>query len=197
MENSSEKTKNSLNEKPQHLCNQCGRCCSVIASNLTRDDIEKCAKEYPEAARLFTDILVEYPSIKAAREKDAETVDNILKRYSDDHEGKTDDLKFYYCPQLDKNNLCKIYETRPLTCRYAPKNAWSLFPPGCGFEGWQFREREKEKAFVRQLKEILYELSFTKDDNAKVTSAGMTKKEVVELINKKIEPFLTYGASNW
>ena len=68
------------------------------------------------------------------------------------------EITFYYCPNLTKDNKCSIHVTRPDCCRRAPRNGWSIFPPGCGFKGWQFQQRERVKGLIRKIKEHIIEL---------------------------------------
>lgn len=76
-----------------------------------------------------------------------------------------------------------------------PHSCWDALPYGCGYEGWQFEQREHYKKFVRELKETLYELTFLDDDFILRDS-----KSVAELrteILDKISPYQKYGADNW
>ncbi len=69
-------------------------------------------------------------------------------------------------------------------------------PPGCGFEGWQFEEREKTKQYVRKLKEYLITAEATAE-NGIVQGKDITIEELREIINKKIAQWEKYGSDLW
>ena len=94
------------------------------------------------------------------------------------------------------DNKCAIHATRPDCCRRAPRNGWSLFPPGCGFKGWQFMQKEKVKASVRALKEYLLELELLPEDEV-LPEKGKTVKQMKDFIKQKIKPWEKYGALYW
>ena len=94
------------------------------------------------------------------------------------------------------DNKCSIHATRPDCCRRAPRNGWSLFPPDCGFKGWQFQHKEKVKASVRKLKEYLLELELLPDDYV-LKERNKTVKEMKDFIKEKIAPWRKYGADLW
>ena len=154
-----------LTEFPQHLCKMCGKCCKAITTPYTHQELVKLAQEGQEEAKVFVEIFQRYDSVEAARAAVPDHVENILnqlkKSNTDFDESK---VTFYHCPHLTEDNKCSIHSTRPDCCRRAPRNGWSLFPPECGFKGWQFQQREKVKASVRKLKEYLAELELLDDD---------------------------------
>ena len=49
------------------------------------------------------------------------------------------------CKFLRYDNACMIYNNRPAECKSYPFNIWDEVPDGCGYEGWIFLQREKEK----------------------------------------------------
>ena len=85
-----------------------------------------------------------------------------------------------------ENNLCKIYENRPIFCKDFPSTIWEKLPQGCGYEGWQFLEQEKIKSKIRKLKEQLVELK-TLDKN---------NPQIQKLIDE-ITQYNKYGAEFW
>ena len=69
-------------------------------------------------------------------------------------------------------------------------------PPGCGFEGWLFWQREEIKQKIRKSKEELLELNLlrmrTKDENT------LQKINIVEhKIQRGIDFYKKYGSENW
>ena len=76
-----------------------------------------------------------------------------------------------------------------------PLSVWDEFPEECGFSGWLFWEREKQKNLVRQLKEEIIALS-SLDDNALV-GKDLTAKEKIQHLTSQIEPWLKHGAEDW
>ena len=182
---------------PQHLCNMCGKCCKAITTPYTHEELVQLARDGQEEAKVFVEIFKRYDSVADARLVVPDHVENVLaqlrKSNPDFDESK---VTFYYCPHLTDDNKCSIHATRPDCCRRAPRNGWSLFPPGCGFKGWQFQHKERIKESVRGLKEVLVDLELLSDDFF-LTDKNMTVLELKNLINEKIKPWEKYGANFW
>jgi Fe-S-cluster containining protein len=153
-------------------------------------------EEGEEEARVFIEIFKSFPSIEEAKKVIPEQIDNILKELSTKEGFNIDDITFYYCPHISDKNLCGIYETRPGCCRRAPRHGWSVMPPGCGFEGWQFEQREKHKKTIRILKEYLY-MAETLSEDGKVPGKEMTVEELRKFIESKIKPWERFGSQFW
>lgn len=187
---------NYLSKRPQHLCNMCGRCCRVVTTSIPYDKLKVMAAKGDKGALDFLSIFEPYDSIEEARLVDAEVVDNIILRLTDDGNFNEKEITFYCCKYLRDDNLCSNYENRPALCRYCPSTPWSIVPPGCGFEGWLFWKREEEKQKVRRSKEELLELKLLKMKN---NSPEILKKiEAVEhKILRNIEMLKKYGSENW
>lgn len=181
---------------PQHLCKMCGQCCKAITTIYTHEELVKLAEEGQEEAKVFVEIFKKYPSINDAKKAVPEHVENILSQLRNKPDFDESKVTFYYCPNLTKNNMCSIHSTRPDCCRRAPRNGWSLFPPECGFKGWQFQQRERVKHNIRKIKEYITELELL-DPNTQIPSRDMTAKEMIEFLNEKIEPWKKYGSHVW
>jgi Fe-S-cluster containining protein len=181
---------------PQHLCKMCGRCCKSITTEYTHEELEKLTEEGDEEACVFTKFFKSFPDVDAARKIVPEQIEQIINHLKARDKYNPDNITFYYCPYITENNLCSIHEGRPECCRRAPRNGWSLMPPGCGFEGWQFEQREKHKKTIRALKEYLYELEKLSHDG-KVPGKDITVEELKKLIQDKIKPWERYGAFYW
>lgn len=182
---------------PQHLCKMCGKCCKAITTFYTHEELMKLAQEGQDEARVFIEIFRRYDSVDDARKVVPDHVENVINQLKKNNDNFDESkITFYYCPHLTKENKCSIHSTRPDCCRRAPRNGWSLFPDSCGFKGWQFVHKERVKASVRSLKEILLDLELMPDDLF-FEDRGMTVAEIRQLINDKIEPWRKYGADIW
>lgn len=183
-------------QPPLDLCKKCGRCCMTITPVYSHDEVVKMAQNNEEEAKVFLEIFKKYSSIDDAKKQDKEHVEQILEALLENPTFDKDKISFYYCPHLTNGKTCDIYHQRPDCCKRAPKNGWSLFPKNCGYEGWQFEQRELKKKYVRHLKEILYELELLNTYNN-----VPIKEETIEYLNKKIKSkikeFYKYGAKYW
>ena len=187
---------NYLSKRPQELCKMCGRCCRVVTTTKSYEELLALQEQNDKGACEFLRIFLPYPSIEAARAVDRELVDNVINLLKEDGNYHENKMTFYYCKYLLDNNLCSIYEERPLLCRHCPATPWSIVPPGCGFEGWLFMEREKAKEKVRKAKEDLLELKLLKN---KSSDAEVLAKiaSVEHKIMHTIELYKKYGSYNW
>ena len=187
---------NYLAMRPQELCNMCGRCCRVVTTSKSYEELKALQAENDEGACEFLKIFVPYPSIEAARAVDKELVDNVINLLIEDGNYDETKMTFYGCKYLREDNLCSIYEERPVLCRHCPSTPWSIVPPGCGFEGWLFLKREEAKQKVRKAKEDLLELKLLKTKNP--TEDILKKISSVEhKIQTTIDMYKKYGSENW
>lgn len=187
---------NYLAKRPQYLCNMCGKCCRVVTTSIPYKGLLEMSAKGDKGAKDFLSLFVPYESIEAARKVDAEVVDNIINRLIDDGNYREDEITFYGCKYLQDNNLCSRYENRLDLCRHCPSSPWSIVPPGCGFEGWLFWQREEIKQKIRRSKEELLELNLlrmrTKDEETLKRILSVEHK-----ITKNIEAYKKYGSENW
>ena len=187
---------NYLAKRPQHLCHMCGKCCRVVTTSTPYSQLQKMAKDGDKGAIDFLTLFEPYDSIESARKIDKDTVDNIINRLEIDGKFDEKEITFYGCKYLQDNNLCSRYETRLDLCKHCPSTPWSIVPPGCGFEGWLFWQREEIKQKIRKSKEELLELKLlrmrTKDENT------LQKINIVEhKIQRGIDFYKKYGSENW
>lgn len=179
--------KSYLERRPQRLCLMCGRCCRVATASISHEELLKAFEDGEQSAKEFLEIFEPYPSYE-----DAMKVDEALVKNIPDYENKT----FYRCRFIQDDNLCSRYETRYEVCRAFPTSPWAVIPPGCGYEGWNFVEREKHKQRIRKLKEeqILYKSKLT-------TNIPNKEKKLYEKLIKKIDErinlFEKYGSKDW
>lgn len=187
---------NYLAKRPQHLCHMCGKCCRVVTTSIPYAELKQMEQDGDKGAVDFLSLFVPYDSIESARNVDAGVVDNIINRLKSDGSFDENEITFYGCKYLQDNNLCSRYETRLDLCKHCPSTPWSIVPPGCGFEGWLFWQREEIKQKIRKSKEELLELKLlrmrTKDENT------LQKIDIVEhKIQRGIDFYKKYGSENW
>ena len=181
---------------PAELCLKCGKCCKTIVSEIPAAKLADMAKNNEEEAKVFFNIFKPYESIEDAAKVNEEHVKEIVTKFKKDKSLNVKQLTFYHCPYLSEENLCTIYPHRPECCKRAPINGWSLFPKGCGYEGWQFLQRERHKVQIRKLKEFLYELNTTVKEKDKII-LGMPIQELKNKIIEKILEYERFGVENW
>lgn len=184
------------NTFPQYLCRTCGRCCKSITTAHTPEELKKMTAENQEEARVFIDIFKKYESIEDAKKVVPEQIEQVLQILSEKEGFNESETAFYYCPHIMDNGLCGIYEKRPNCCKRAPNHGWSAMPPGCGFEGWQFEQKEYQKKLIRTLKEYLF-ISESISTDGKVPGKDMKIDELKKIIDEKIEPWKRFGAEYW
>lgn len=187
---------NYLAKRPQHLCHMCGKCCRVVTTSISYAELKQMEQDGDKGAVDFLSLFVPYDSIESARNVDAGVVDNIINRLKSDGSFDENEITFYGCKYLQDNNLCSRYETRLDLCKHCPSTPWSIVPPGCGFEGWLFWQREEIKQKIRKSKEELLELKLlrmrTKNENT------LQKINIVEhKIQRGIDFYKKYGSENW
>jgi len=182
-------------EFPQYLCKLCGRCCKSITTSYSYEELKQMSDEGEEEAKVFIEIFKPYPSIEEARKVVPEQVDQVLDTLKE-RNFDINKVTFFYCPHISDKNLCTNYEKRPNCCKRAPRHGWSLMAPGCGFEGWQFEQREKHKKLIRSLKEYLYVVENLSQDG-RVPGQDLTIDELRKNIEEKIKPWERFGSMFW
>ena len=175
-----------LDRRPQRLCKMCGKCCRVVTASLPYDELKKRASEGDKESLEFLELFEPIESIEAAKSVDREIVENIP-----DYENRT----FYTCRFLD-GNLCSRYENRLGVCKRFPNSPWAIIPPGCGFDGWLFAEREKIMKYVRNLKEEKLEYQIMLKHSSDVKQIEKLQK-LINLIDSNINLFAKYGSDKW
>lgn len=180
------------------LCHKCGRCCRSATTFAPHEKLLKMAEEGNHEAIDFLSIFEPYPSVEAAREVVPEQVDNVLGIASRRPDMEAEKVTFYHCRYVTKEGLCGIYDRRPRCCREAPGHGWSAMPPGCGFEGWQFAQREKQKRMIRDLKGTAHLIKALSPDGVHHPTRPETTLEAMEtMVEEKIEPWKQFGADFW
>ncbi len=180
------------------LCHKCGRCCRSATTYAPFGELQKLAAEGHEEAAEFLDIFQPYESLEAAKAAVPDQVAQVLKEAETSPDLDIEKMTFYHCRYVTEEGLCGIYEQRPRCCQAAPAHGWSVMPPGCGFEGWQFLEREKQRRLVRDLKtnaHILEQLS--PDGKTHPTRTDVTIDDLKEMVQERIDPWKRFGADYW
>lgn len=185
-----------LDKRPQHLCHMCGRCCRVVTTTRTYDELKSMADAGDQGSIDFLKIFEPYSSLQEAREVDAGVVDNVIQRSCVEGNLDKESLTFYKCKYLLSDNKCSIYEERPALCRHCPSTPWAVVPPGCGFEAWLFLKREEAKQKIRKAKEDLLELKLLRTKMKKPEDLQKIDA-VVHKIYGMIESYKKYGSENW
>lgn len=176
-----------LERRPQRLCKMCGKCCRIATASCSHEELLKAVENNEQSAIEFLEIFEPYESYEEAMKVDESIVKNIP-----DYQNRT----FYHCRYIQENNLCSRYESRYTVCKTFPTSPWAVVPPGCGFEGWLFVEREKHKQHIRKYKEeqIFYKAKLQ-------TNIPNKEKQLYEKLIKKIDERIMimekYGAKDW
>ncbi|MEW5819047.1 MAG: YkgJ family cysteine cluster protein [Cyanobacteriota bacterium] len=187
-----------LDPLPQGVCNQCGKCCRSATTFYPYKKLLEFVEEGEKEAIDFLEIFEPYPSIEEAKKMVPDQVEQVLRVVEYREDMNVEDVTFYRCRYINDQHLCTVYERRPRCCREAPRHGWSLMPPRCGFEGWQFEQREKQKKLVRELKESLHLMEMLSPDGKTMpTREGVSLDELREVINSKIRPWKRFGADYW
>ena len=180
------------------LCHKCGRCCKSATTYNTHSKLVAMAEQGSQEAIDFLEIFEPYASLEEARAAVPEQVEQVMKVITERADMDENDVTFYHCRYVTPEGLCGIYERRPRCCREAPGHGWSVMPPGCGFEGWQFAQREKHKRMVRDLKNMAYLMEQASPDGVNhPTRPGVTLEQLKQVVDEKIAPWKPFGADHW
>lgn len=173
-----------LDRRPQRLCKMCGKCCRVVTASIPYEELTKKAKEGDKESLEFLELFEPFKSVEDAKKVDKEIVENIP-----DYENRT----FYTCRFL-KGNLCSRYENRLNVCKRFPSSPWAVYPPGCGFEGWLFVERQKVMKYIRGLKEEQLEYKVMQKTTPKLYDK---LQKLIDAIDENIKLYAQYGSERW
>lgn len=180
------------------LCHKCGKCCRSATTFNSYSKLKELADAGEQEAVDFLEIFEPFPSIEAARAVVPEQVDQVLAMVeSGENVMDAGDITFYHCRYVTEEGLCGIYERRPRCCQDAPYHGWAVMPPGCGFEGWQFEQREVHKANIRKLKEVQLKMEKLSPDGKTLPTRNMTLDELRESVNASIAPWKSFGSEYW
>jgi Fe-S-cluster containining protein len=180
------------------FCHKCGKCCRSATAYQSPEELQRRAVEGDKDAMDFLEVFEAYPSVQDAMAAEPEQVRQVMAEVEGRTDLTPDDMVFYHCRYVTPEGMCGIYERRPRFCQSAPGTGWTLMPPGCGFEGWQFEQREKHKALVRNLKTNLYLMEqLSPDGVVHPLRPGETIDALRKTIGEKIKPWEQFGAAYW
>ncbi len=111
-------------------CVGCATCCNLACSEFSPEELKRRAENGDNFAKQFTSIFIPYESKEDARKIYPEYIQML-------EENKEDEVYFYHCPKLTKDNKCSDYENRPQICRDFPDNPLSILPVSCGYKKWK------------------------------------------------------------
>jgi Fe-S-cluster containining protein len=185
-------------EEMPDLCHKCGRCCRSATTYNSHPKLLEMAANGVKDAIDFLSVFKPYASIEDARLVEPAQVEQVLKEVEQRDDMRVEDLTFYYCEHVTEEGLCGIYERRPKCCQQAPGHGWAVMPPGCGFEGWQFEQREKQKRMIRDLKTSAYIMEQMSPDGIHhPVRPDTTLDDLRAMVAEKIKPWKTFGSEYW
>ncbi len=180
------------------LCHKCGRCCRSATTFHSYKKLKELVEAGDKEAIDFLEVFEPYDSIEDARQVEPDQVEQVLKAVADREDMDVNEVTFYHCRYVSPEGLCTIYERRPRCCREAPGHGWSVMPPGCGFEGWQFEQREKQKRMIRDLKTSAYIMEQLSPDGVHhPVRPETTLADLNALVLEKIKPWKMFGSHYW
>jgi Fe-S-cluster containining protein len=194
----SEGSELSAKEPLPDMCHKCGRCCRSATTYHSHTKLLAMAQNGDKEAQDFLTIFEPYETIEAARAVVPDQVDEVLRIATARDDMNENELTFYHCRYVTPEGLCGIYERRPRCCKEAPAHGWSAMPPGCGFEGWQFAQREKQKRAIRDLKNTASLLKQMSPDGVQHPTRPETSiAEMETMVQEKISAWKQFGSDNW
>ena len=177
------------------ICLKCGKCCRLIQSLKSYEELSELAKTGDKAAANFLKLFIPYESLEYAIRIDPVAVDNIIEMNKRKF-GARSRTYFYYCRFLNDDNSCKVYNIRPKLCREYPKSAFTVLPENCAYEGYIFEFKEKIKEQIRKIKEKLTDIALVKRNSININEIRKCN-ELEEKYIKMIEKFSPHGSKDW
>jgi len=120
-----------MDKKNDYKCNCCGACCKLAVNGYSYTQLKQRALKGDKFSEDFVSVFVPYELEEDAKKVNPEYFELLNKLVDDDK------IYYYYCPKLDENNLCTIYENRPDICKDFPHNPLKLLPSDCSFNEWK------------------------------------------------------------
>lgn len=180
------------------LCHKCGRCCRSATTFNNHQKLTELAASGDKEAQDFLEIFEPYDSVEDARQVEPDQVAQVMAVIESRDDMDENNVTFYHCRYVTPEGLCGIYERRPRCCREAPGHGWSVMPPGCGFEGWQFEQREKQKRMIRDLKTSVYIMEQMSPDGIHhPVRPDTTLDDLRQAVVDKIKPWKLFGSDYW
>lgn len=136
-----------LEQRNKYKCVCCALCCKLACSEFSWLELQEKAKKGDNFAKQFVSIFIPYASKEEARKIYPEYIEML-------EEKGENNVYFYHCPKVTKDNKCGDYENRPQICRDFPDNPLALLPKFCGYVKWK-EEVQDEALKYSALIEIL------------------------------------------
>lgn len=133
--------------RKEFRCVGCATCCNLACSEFSPEELNRRAENGDNFAKQFTSIFIPYESKEEARKVYPEYIQML-------EDNKEDEVYFYHCPKLTKDNRCSDYENRPQICRDFPDNPLSILPKACGYKKWK-EEIEPVTLMLHSMIEII------------------------------------------
>ena len=142
----------SAKNRPQRLCKQCGKCCTMAVCKYSKAELENYSSCQESEAGDFLEVFIPYENLEEPSKISSQYAETVVSKLKEQGKYKEGENIFYHCKYINSDNTCSIYENRYGWCKRTPNHGWTLMPTGCGFEGWQFALREQIKHNVECIK---------------------------------------------
>ncbi len=140
---------------PLPKCKMQGCCCRAASPSIPFHQLLEKASKGDDFARNFFSIFVPHKDHATARQIVPGLVERTLKAAAKDKNFKDEsDVVFYQCRYIGEDNKCTIWEDRPELCRAYPDSPFMVFAPGCAFEPWAEKVKEKFSKMQAELEEL-------------------------------------------
>jgi len=137
-----------LDYRENYKCTGCATCCKLACSEFSYEQLKQKASNGDNFATQFISIFIPYESREEAKKIYPEYFELLAEKLEDEN------VYFYYCPKLTKDNKCSDYENRPQICRDFPDNPLSILPKACGYTRWK-DEVEVTSLMLHSMLEII------------------------------------------
>ncbi len=128
-------------------CSGCASCCNLACSEFSYDELKHKSENGDNFATQFISVFIPYENEEEAKKVYPEYFE-FLKI-----EAPSENVYFYHCSKITKENKCSDYKNRPQICKDFPDNPLGFLPKTCGFTRWK-EEIESTALMLRSLLEI-------------------------------------------
>lgn len=179
----------------KNVCLKCGKCCKLIQSSKSFEELELLAQEGNNSAENFLKLFLPYSSTEEVLKIDENAVKRMVE-FNKQKFGSDFETYFYHCRYLNEDNSCKVYKGRPRLCKEYPKNVFTILPEGCAYEGYLFEAREETMKYIRKIKEELLQIACLKENCKnpdKLKKYDNFEKKYTMIVDK----YRIYGSQEW
>jgi len=169
---------------PYPKCKMTGQCCKCVTPSTPAVELLKKASENNDFAKEFFSIFIPYKNIKEAKMVNPDWVERCFEFCRKPNSKVSEqDLFFYHCMYISKDNKCLIWEDRPQFCRDYPDSPFLVLAPGCAYEEWSQICREKYKNLTTELEHLKQEKQEL--ENLKYQQKAINLLAQIQRINNK------------